>query len=391
MLCRAEGIWNEAAGPDGTNKSHVEKCSKVMKIKHPIGILGATGAVGQRYIQLLENHPWFEITWIAASDRSSGKTYAEAAKWRLDTPLPERIARMKVSPAEPPSDSSHAPKIIFASIDAAIAREMEPAFAAAGCAVISNSSAFRMAANVPLVLPEVNAEHLHLIEEQSWRKESGGYIVTNSNCTVMGPVLALKPLVDRFGVEQIFATSMQAVSGAGYPGVPSMDILDNVIPFIGGEEEKMEAEMLKLLGKLEGHSVQSLNARMSASCNRVPVIDGHTVAVSVKLSKPATREQILAAWAEFRPLTGQGLPMAPEQPVEYAPQDDRPQPRLDRNRGNGMAVTVGRLRPCGVLDWKFTVLSHNTIRGAAGATILNAELLASLGKLEPMTVAAARR
>ena len=357
-----------------------------MKSKHPIGILGATGAVGQRYIQLLENHPWFEIAWIAASDRSSGKTYAEAAKWRLDTPLPARIARMTVSAAEPEG----APKIIFASIDAAFAREMEPAFAAAGCAVITNSSAFRMAPNVPLVLPEENADHLHLIEEQTWRKEAGGYIVTNSNCTAMGPVLALKPLVDRFGVEQIVATSMQAISGAGYPGVPSWDILDNVIPYIGGEEEKMEAETLKLLGKLEGHSVKPLSARMSASCNRVAVVDGHTVSVSVKLSKPATQEEILAAWAEFQPLLGQNLPMAPEHPVQYAAESDRPQPRLDRNRGNGMAATVGRLRPCGVLDWKFTVLSHNTIRGAAGATILNAEMLASLGKLEPEAVAAAR-
>jgi aspartate-semialdehyde dehydrogenase len=352
-----------------------------MKNTFPIGILGATGMVGQRYIQLLERHPWFQITWLAASDRSSGKTYGEAAKWRLNTPLPERIANMTVSPAS----SEGAPKIIFSSVDAAFARELEPHFAAAGCAVVSNSSAFRMAPNVPLVLPEVNADHLHLIEEQSWRKESGGYIVTNSNCTVMGPVLALKPLVDRFGVEQIFATSMQAVSGAGYPGVASMDILDNVVPYIPNEEEKMEEEMLKLLGELEdspaGHVVKPLKARMSASCNRVPVVDGHTVSVSVKLGRPATREEILAAWAEFRPLAGQQLPTAPDQPVQWAPQPDRPQPRLDRNRGNGMAVTVGRLRPCGVLDWKFTVLSHNTIRGAAGATILNAELLASLGKL----------
>jgi len=348
-----------------------------MKTRQPIGILGATGMVGQRYIQLLERHPWFEITWLAASDRSSGKTYGEAAKWRLDTPVPERIANMTVSAAEPEG----APKVIFSSVDAAFARELEPKFAAAGCAVISNSSAFRMAPNVPLVLPEVNAEHLHLIEEQSWRKQSGGFIVTNSNCTVMGPVLALKPIVDRFGIEQIFATSMQAVSGAGYPGVASMDILDNVVPYIPNEEEKMEEEMLKLLGSLEGHTVKPLSARMSASCNRVSVVDGHTVSVSIKLGKPATREEILAAWAEFRPLAGQHLPTAPEQPVEWAPQPDRPQPRLDRNRGNGMAVTVGRLRPCGVLDWKFTVLSHNTIRGAAGATILNAELLASLGKL----------
>jgi aspartate-semialdehyde dehydrogenase len=348
-----------------------------MKTKLPVGILGATGMVGQRYIQLLENHPWFEVTWIAASDRSSGKPYGEAAKWRLDTPLPERIAKMTVSPAEPDA----APKIVFASIDAAIAREMEPKFAAAGCAVISNSSAFRMAPNVPLVIPEVNADHLRLIEEQPTRKQSGGYIVTNSNCTVMGPVLALKPMVDRFGVEQIFATSMQAVSGAGYPGVASMDILDNVVPYIGNEEEKMEEETLKLLGALDGHVVKPLAARISASCNRVAVVDGHMESVSIKLGKPASREEILAAWAEFRPLAGQGLPTAPDQPVQWAPQQDRPQPRLDRNRGNGMAVTVGRLRPCGLLDWKFTALSHNTVRGAAGATILNAELLASLGKL----------
>jgi aspartate-semialdehyde dehydrogenase len=348
-----------------------------MTNRHPIGILGATGMVGQRYIQLLENHPWFEVVWLAASDRSSGKTYGEAAKWRLDTPLPERIAKMTVAAAEPEG----APKIIFASVDAAIARELEPKFAAAGCAVLSNSSAFRMAPNVPLVIPEVNAEHLHLIEEQPSRKQSGGYMVTNPNCSTIGLVVALKPIADRFGITQIAVTTMQAVSGAGYPGVASMDILDNVVPYIGNEEEKMEEETLKLLGALDGHVVKPLAARISASCNRVAVIDGHMESVSIKLGKPASREEILAAWAEFRPLAGQGLPTAPDQPVEWAPQQDRPQPRLDRNRGNGMAVTVGRLRPCGLLDWKFTALSHNTVRGAAGATILNAELLASLGKL----------
>jgi len=361
-----------------------------MKNKYPIGILGATGMVGQRYIQLLENHPWFEITWLAASDRSSGKNYGEAAKWRLDTPLPERIAKMAVAPAEPEG----APKIVFASVDAAIAREMEPKFAAAGCAVISNSSAFRMTPNVPLVIPEVNADHLHLIEEQPSRKESGGYIVTNPNCSTIGLVLALKPIEERFGIEQIFATTMQAVSGAGYPGVASMDILDNVIPFIGNEEEKMEAETLKLLGSLKGQTVTPLPARVTAHCNRVPVVDGHTECVSIKLGKklgrPVTREDILAAWAEFKPLVGLGLPFAPEQPIEWVEQNDRPQPRLDRNRGKGMAVTVGRLRPCKVLDWKFVMLSHNTVRGAAGATILNAEMLASLGKLEPAAAAAAR-
>ncbi len=359
-----------------------------MKSKHPIGILGATGAVGQRYMQLLENHPWFEIAWLAASDRSSGKPYAEAARWRLDTPLPERIARMIVSPAEPEG----APRIIFASVDAAIAREMEPNFANAGCAVISNSSAYRMAGNVPLVIPEINADHLHLIEEQPSRRDSGGYMVTNPNCSTIGLVLALKPIEERFGIEQIFVTTLQAVSGAGYPGVASMDILGNVIPYIASEEEKMEAETLKLLGRLEGHTVTPLPAKVTAHCNRVAVEDGHTESVSIKLGKklgrPVTREDILAAWREFRPLAGRGLPSAPEQPIEWAAQPDRPQPRLDRNRGNGMAVTVGRLRPCGVLDWKFTVLSHNTIRGAAGATILNAELLASLGKLEPAAAAA---
>jgi aspartate-semialdehyde dehydrogenase len=357
-----------------------------MQKKYPIGILGATGMVGQRFIQLLENHPWFEIAWLAASDRSSGKKYGDAAKWRLDTPLPSAQARMAVSPADPAA----APKIIFAALDADIAREMEPVFAAAGCAVVSNSSAFRMQANVPLVIPEVNADHLHLIEEQSWRRESGGYMVTNPNCSAIGLVLALKPLEERFGIKQIFVTTMQAVSGAGYPGVPSMDILGNVVPYIKNEEEKMEAETLKLLGRLEGHAVKPLSARMSAHCNRVAVEDGHTESVSVKLARPATREEILAAWSEFKPLAAQHLPMAPAQPVEFAPQDDRPQPRLDRNRGRGMGVTVGRLRPCGVLDWKFTVLSHNTIRGAAGAAILNAELLASLGKLEPVAAAAMR-
>jgi aspartate-semialdehyde dehydrogenase len=357
-----------------------------MQNKYSIGILGATGMVGQRFIQLLEDHPWFEITWLAASDRSSGKKYGEAAKWRLEFPLPGHIANMTVSPADP----AGAPKIIFAALDSDIAKELEPKFAAAGCAVVSNSSAFRMHPNVPLVIPEVNAEHLHLIEEQPWRKQSGGYMVTNPNCSAIGLVVALKPLEERFGIEQIFVSTMQAISGAGYPGVPSMDILGNVVPFIKNEEEKMQEETLKLLGKLEGHGVTPLDARMTAHCNRVAVEDGHTENVSIKFRKPATREEILAAWAEFKPLAGQNLPMAPAQPVEWAPQDDRPQPRLDRNRGRGMGVTVGRLRPCTLLDWKFTVLSHNTIRGAAGAAILNAELLASLGKLEPVAAAVSR-
>jgi aspartate-semialdehyde dehydrogenase len=353
-------------------------------MRHKVGILGATGMVGQRFIQLLENHPWFEVDWLAASDRSSGKRYSDAARWRLDTPLPERVAAIPVSPADP----EDAPRIIFAALDTEIARELEPQFAGAGCAVISNSSAFRMQPAVPLVIPEVNADHLALVENQSWRKESGGYIVTNPNCSAIGLVLALKPIAERFGIEAIFVSTMQAVSGAGYPGVPSMDILGNVVPFIKNEEEKMEAETLKLLGRLNGRVVESLPAKMSAHCNRVPVDDGHTESVSIKLATKASREDLIAAWAEFRPLSGRDLPTAPAQPVEFVTAEDRPQPRLDRMRGAGMAATVGRLRPCGLLDWKFTVLSHNTIRGAAGAALLNAELLVSLGKLDPAAVPA---
>ena len=352
--------------------------------RQKIGILGATGMVGQRFIQLLEHHPWFEVAWLAASDKSSGKRYGDAAKWKLDTALPAYIAEMPVSPATPEG----APRIIFAALDSDIARELEPKFAAAGCAVISNSSAFRMQEDVPLVIPEVNADHLPLLENQSWRKQSGGYIVTNPNCCAIGLVLALKPLEEHFGIESLFVTTMQAVSGAGYPGVASLDIIGNVVPYIKSEEEKLQEETLKLLGSLKGSRIEMLDARVSAHCNRVPVEDGHMESVSIKLRRPATREQILAAWSEFKPLAGQNLPTAPAQPVEFAAADDRPQPRLDRMRGNGMASTVGRLRPCSLLDWKFTVLSHNTIRGAAGATLLNAELLVSLGKLDPVAVTA---
>jgi aspartate-semialdehyde dehydrogenase len=349
-------------------------------MRQKIGILGATGMVGQRFIQLLENHPWFEVGWLAASDRSSGKKYGDAVKWKLDTTLPERIANMTISPAVPEG----APKIIFAALDADIAREMEPAFAAAGCAVISNSSAFRMDEDVPLVIPEVNADHLPIRENQAWRRDSGGYIVTNPNCSAIGLVMALKPLVDRFGIDAIFVSTMQAISGAGYPGVASMDILGNVVPYIKNEEEKMEAETLRLLGSRDGKIVKPLSAKMTAHCNRVAVEDGHTESVSIKLSRKASREDVLGAWREFLPLAGRDLPTAPAQPVEFVAMEDRPQPRLDKMRGGGMAATVGRLRPCGLLDWKFTVLSHNTIRGAAGAALLNAELLVSLGKLEPV-------
>ena len=350
-----------------------------MTKKIPVGIVGATGAVGQRFIQLLESHPWFEIEWLAASDRSAGKDYAEAARWNLNTPLPQRIARMKVSPAAP---DSAAPKLIFAALDAKAAQEIEPAFAAAGHAVVSNSSAFRMAENVPLVIPEVNADHVELIKSQSWYKANGGFMVTNPNCCAIGLVLALAPLHRRFGIEKIFVATMQAISGAGYPGVPSMDILGNVIPYIANEEHKVEEETRKLLGSIQGSSVVPADLVVSAHCNRVAVEDGHMESVSLKLRRTASAEEIIAAWTEFRCLPQKlKLPTAPEQPVIYETAPDRPQPRLDRDRGRGMSSVVGRLRACNIFDWRFTVLSHNTIRGAAGAAVLNGELLRAQGYL----------
>jgi aspartate-semialdehyde dehydrogenase len=349
--------------------------------RRKVGILGATGTVGQRFIQLLATHPWFEITWLAASERSAGKRYADAARWKLDTPLPAEIGEMILQPNTPEANTAEVPRIIFAALDSDIAKELEPAFAKAGCAVISNSSAFRMTPDVPLVIPEVNADHLDLIEQQVTYKANGGYIVTNPNCCAIGLVLALKPLEERFGIDALFVSTMQAVSGAGYPGVPSLDILGNVVPFIKNEEEKLQEEVGKLLGTYTGSAIDMLPAKVSAHCNRVAVIDGHTECVSIKFKKPATREEILAAWSEYQPLHAHHLPLAPEQPVLFNEAIDRPQPRLDVNAGHGMSTTVGRLRPCSLLDWKFVLLSHNTVRGAAGAAVLNAEVLAKLNRL----------
>jgi aspartate-semialdehyde dehydrogenase len=350
-----------------------------MSEKIPVGLLGATGIVGQRFVQMLEHHPWFEVAWLAASDRSEGRPYGEAARWKLKTPIPSRVADMKVSPATPQG----APKVIFAALDASIAAEMEPKFAEAGCAVVTNSSALRMQRDVPLVIPEVNHDHIKLIECQAWRKKSGGFVVTNPNCSAIGLVIALAPLQQAFGLDTVMAVTMQAVSGAGYPGVASLDILGNVIPYIAKEEEKMEEETRKLLGKLNGAGIEMGAFGMSAQCNRVAVEDGHTESVSIKLTKKAKPEEIIKVWNEFRSLPQElHLPSAPEQPVVYVTSNDRPQPRFDSDRGNGMTTTVGRLRPCGVLDWKFTVLSHNTIRGAAGAALLNAELLKVKGYLQ---------
>ena len=349
-----------------------------MSTKLPVGILGATGIVGQRFIQMLEQHPWFEVSWLAASDRSEGRTYAEAARWRLKTAIPGPVATMTVSPAKPEG----APEIIFAALDAAIARELEPQFAAAGCAVVSNSSALRMQQDVPLVIPEVNGDHIRLIDKQSWRSQSGGYVVTNPNCSAIGLVLALAPLHRAFTLETVMAVTMQAVSGAGYPGVASLDILGNVIPYIAKEEEKMEEETQKLLGTLNGSRVVPAPFAMSAQCNRVAVEDGHTESVAVRFKKKVVPEEIIAAWNNFQAEPQKlRLPSAPPQPVVYMTAPDRPQPRFDVDLGAGMTTAVGRLRKCNVLDWKFTVLSHNTIRGAAGAALLNAEYLKAKGYL----------
>jgi aspartate-semialdehyde dehydrogenase len=350
-----------------------------MQKKIPVGILGATGIVGQRFIQMLEHHPWFEVGWLAASERSENRPYAEAARWRMKTALPERVGRMTVSPASPDG----APKVIFAALDAGIAAELEPRFAEAGCAVVSNSSALRMKPDVPLVIPEVNPDHIKLLECQSWRRKSGGFAVTNPNCSAIGLALALAPLHQQFGLDTVMAVTMQAVSGAGYPGVASLDILGNVIPYIAKEEEKMEEETRKLLGAINGHGVKLADFGMSAQCNRVAVEDGHTESVSIKLKKKARPEEIISAWNDFRSVPQElKLPSAPEKPVVYVSASDRPQPRFDSESGAGMTTTVGRLRPCAVLDWKFTVLSHNTIRGAAGAALLNAELLKAQGYIE---------
>ncbi|MGH9502598.1 MAG: aspartate-semialdehyde dehydrogenase [Terriglobales bacterium] len=349
-----------------------------MTAKIPVGILGATGIVGQRFVQMLEHHPWFEVAWLGASDRSEGRPYADAARWKLKTAIPARVAGMRVAAATPEG----APKVIFAALDASIAAEMEPRFAEAGHAVITNSSALRMQSDVPLVIPEVNHDHVKLLECQAWRKKSGGFVVTNPNCSAIGLVIALAPLQKAFGLETVMAVTMQAVSGAGYPGVASLDILGNVVPYIAKEEEKMEEETRKLLGTLNGSGIVMGAFGMSAQCNRVAVEDGHTESVSVKLKKKPKPEEIIAVWNQFRSLPQEmKLPSAPEQPVLYMTSSDRPQPRLDVESGNGMTTTVGRLRPCGVLDWKFTVLSHNTIRGAAGAALLNAELLKVQGYL----------
>ena len=344
--------------------------------KIDVGVLGATGMVGQQFISRLANHPWFNVSWLAASERSEGKSYAEAAPWRLATPMPEAIRRATVEACVP----GKGPKIVFSALDAKAADVLEAKFAAAGHVVLSNAKTFRMDRLVPLLIPEVNAEHLTLLAEQRQQKGWAGAIVTNPNCATIVLAMALAPLM-QFGIRRVLVTTMQAVSGAGYPGVASLDILGNIVPFIGGgEEEKIETETLKILGGNGGRA--PLDAIVSAQVNRVAVVDGHSMTVSVELAARPSPETVIDALADFRGLPQDlNLPSAPNPPIVVMAEQNRPQPRLDADLGNGMAVSVGRVRACPVLTHKFVALGHNTIRGAAGASVLNAELMYKQGQL----------
>jgi len=345
------------------------------KNKIPVGIVGATGSVGQKFIELLQDHPWFQITALGASERSAGKLYKHAANWFQEAPIPTRIANMVVSECKPGLPC----KLVFSGLDAAVAGPIEEAFAEAGYIVISNAKNHRMLDNVPLLVPDVNPDHLTLIDDQ----KSKGKIVTNPNCSTTGLVVALKPLQDAFGIDKVSVVTMQALSGAGYPGVSSLDVIDNMIPYIGGEEEKMQIETLKILGQKKGNKVDFADLTLSASCNRVPVMNGHMESVSVKLKTKVKKVDVLKAWQDYTSEPQKlDLPFAPKPPIYYFDDPRFPQPRLHRDLGKGMAVSIGRLRDCTVLDYKFTVLSHNTVRGAAGGAILNAELLVKKGYYE---------
>jgi len=339
-----------------------------------VGVLGATGMVGQQFISRLAGHPWFEVTWLAASERSEGKTYAEAAPWRLATPMPESCRGARVEACVP----GQGPKVVFSALDAKAADVLEHEFAAAGHIVLSNARSHRMDTLVPLLIPEVNADHISLLVEQRAARGWPGAIVTNPNCAAVVLTMALAPL-RRFDLRQVLVTTMQAVSGAGYPGVPSLDILGNLIPYIGGgEEEKIEQETVKILGDNGGRSPHP--AVISAQVNRVPVIDGHSMTVSVRLGAGPSAQDVIEAMQSFRGRPQElSLPSAPAKPLVVMPDQTRPQPRLDAGLGDGMTVSVGRVRSCPVLTHKFFALGHNTIRGAAGASILNAELLHAEG------------
>lgn len=344
-----------------------------------VAVLGATGAVGQRFIQLLDAHPWFRVAELIGSERSAGKTYAQAAHWVLDGAPPPQIASMVVKGLNDPIDSL----LVFSALPKEPAVQREPELAASGHVVCTNASAYRMTPDVPLLLPEVNAPHLALVDHQ--RQQRGwttGALVANANCTTMPVVMSLKPLLS-FGVKKVHMVSEQAISGAGYPGVASLDITDNVVPYVSGDENKMESEPRKILGQFNGHAITDFDVVLGATCTRVPVIDGHLVNISIELAESPSLQVIIDAWQAFKgdaPVPS--LPSAPQHPLVYLSQIDRPQPRRDRMTGNGMSTTIGRLRECPILGYKFAALSHNTIRGAAGCSILNAELMAAQGYLD---------
>src|SRR6266568_3156898 len=348
----------------------------------PVAVLGATGMVGQRFIELLqEGHPWFELVALAASERRAGRTYAEVAQWRLaGSAMPASAASLPVTACR--SDALPAGvKIVFSALPAEVAGEIEANFAQVGMAVFSNAKNYRMEPDVPLLIPEVNADHAAALSEQRKRRGWSGSIVTNANCSATPLVMALKPLQQAFGVHKVMVTTLQAISGAGYPGLPSYDILDNAIPYIGGEEEKVESETRKMLGTWEeGEGFTDAPVVVSAQCNRVATREGHLECVSVELDRDASPEEIIAAWAGYRPEPQQlQLPSAPQPALVYRSEPDRPQTLHDRDSGRGMVVSTGRLRRCPILSYKFVLLGHNTIRGAAGGSILNAELCASKG------------
>jgi aspartate-semialdehyde dehydrogenase len=350
-----------------------------MTAKIPVSILGATGTVGQKFVRLLADHPWFEIAAVAASSASAGNRYGEIVRWRETTMLPERIAALPVQECTPPLPGP----IVFSALDAEVAGPIEQAFARAGAHVVTNARTHRMDPDVPLLIPEVNADHLTLVDRQREARGWTGSIMANPNCSTAALALALAPLHQAFGVERLFISTMQAVSGAGYPGVPSLDILGNVVPFIGGEEEKIERESRKILGTIGEAGVTPAGFAVSAHTNRVAVIEGHMETVSVGFSRRVGVDDAMAALREFRasPCVA-GLPSSPTPPIEVDPRADRPQPRLDLDRGRGMAVTVGRLRPCPILDLRMVILGHNTIRGAAGQAVQIAELLVADGRVD---------
>lgn len=347
-----------------------------MKKKIPVAILAATGAVGQRFVQLLADHPSFEVTAVTGSERTAGQPYGESVNWILPGAVPPTIADFTIQPTETTLDVP----VVFSALPSQEARELEPCFAAAGYAVVTNASAFRMTEDVPLLIPEINPDHTDLIPLQQENHGWSGFIVASPNCSTTSIVLPLKIFQDTFGLEAAVITTMQAISGAGYPGVPSLAIMDNIIPHIGGEDEKLEVEPKKILGSMGEGGLTLADVQLSAQANRVPVIDGHLASVSVKLSREASVEEAIEALKSWQPPDiCARLPTSPEQLVIYRHEADRPQPRLDRDAEDGLAWTVGKVRPCGVLDLRFLAITHNTLRGAASGSILNAELLVEQG------------